>query len=596
MWTVIGNFWTVVVYAVVFLLPLRSYGEETSFEATVNANKISLQDVLELSLTIHGSKEDVKDIPLPAIDGFDSRYVGPQTRFFVVNGVSSSEHSFVYNLFPLKTGHFQIPAVTLIVDGKTFTTKPIEIDVEERSTESKSPVDVALKQQESIEDKVFLKASLATPKVYVGQKTPLRMKVYVKDLSLQLAAAPSLKPDGFTADATCTMEKGRETLNGIAYDTLTFDTNIYPTHAGRIAVGPFQAVGQLIYRIKESNDFFQEFFGRAETRPITLNEKAVTLEVMDLPSQEVPADFTGAVGRYDFKAIVGPNVVKLGDPLTLRMTISGEGPIKTLTMPSLNDDRFKTYDPQIKDEDNSRNYEQVIIPTDPNVAEVPAVRFSYFDPQEQQYKTIVQGPFSIRVVAPSKSEEFKAYGFVDKTKADRPVTVKMDWVNQWFQYGKGLMNQTPTLVKDWRFWLIVILAGLAWLALKIWQVFQKRMQNDPAFARRLQASAKARKGIAEAEILLKESKKIEFYNIVNKTLRNFLADKLHQPVGSITLESIESRLTAAGVEVEIQKVLKDIFDRCDHVRFAGGSMDESAMKSDLQKVQELISYLDKKLK
>ena len=555
-----------------------------------------MQDVLELTLTVHGAKSEVKDIAMPTIEGFDKRYVGPQTRFFIINGVSSNEHSFVYNLFPSKTGHFQIPSITLSLDGKTLTTKPIDIDVEEKLTQSSDPVDVALKQQETIEDKVFLKASLETPKVYVGQKTPLRMKVYVKDLSLQLAAAPSLKPDGFTADATCTMQRSREALNGIAYDTLTFDTNIYPSHAGKIMVGPFQAIGQLIYRIKENSDFFQDFFGKTETRPITLHADPIALEVLDLPAQGQPADFSGAVGKYDFKASVGPTLVKLGDPLTLRMTITGEGPIKSLTMPALNDSRFKTYDPQIKDEENSKSHEQVIIPTDPNITEVPALSFSYFDPEQQQYKTISQGPFSIRIVAPSKSEEFKAYGFVDKTKAEKSVTIKMDWVNQLFQYCRGLINQTPTLVKDWRFWSMIILMGLAWVAFKLWQAFQRRVQNDPAFARRLQASSKAKKGIAEAEAFLKQHKKAEFYNAVNKTLRNFLADKLHKPVGSLTLESIEAKLSAAGVGADVQKNLKDIFDRCDHIRFAGGSMDEAAMQSDYQKLQEFIAYLDKKLK
>ena len=557
-----------------------------------------MQDILELTLTVHESKGEVKDIPMPSIEGFDVRYVGPQTRLFIINGVSSNEYSFVYNLFPSKVGHYQIPSISLTIDGKVFNTKTIDIDVTEKLTESKNPVDVALKQQESIEDKVFLKASLEVFKVYVGEKTPLRMKVYVKDLSLQLAAAPSLKPDGFTADATCNMQRGKEALNGVTFDVLTFDTNIYPTRSGQITVGPFQAIGQLVYRIKENNDFFQDFFGRTETRPITLHDKPLSLEVVDLPSQGQPSGFTGAVGQYDFKASVGPNLVKLGDPLTLHMTITGRGQIKNLTMPSLNDSHFKTYDPQIKDDENSKNYEQVIIPTDQNITEVPALSFSYFDPEEKQYKTITQGPFPIKVIAPSKSEEFKAYGFVDKTKTntDKPVVVKFDWIDKSFQFCRGLINQTRTLVKDWRFWLTVVILGLVWLVFRIWQAFQLRVQNDPAFARRLQALQKARKGSAEAEGFLKQLKKAEFYNVVNRTLRNFLADKLHKPVGSLTLESIEAKLVASGVDKEVQKSLKDIFERCDHIRFAGGSIDESTMKSDFQKLQELIINLEKKLK
>ncbi len=594
MWTRIGKFFTLSLFVLLGSLNISS-AEDVSFEATVNANQISLPEALELTLTVHGAK-NIPPISIPTIDGFQVRYVGPSTRFLIVNGVSSSEHSFVYNLFPSKTGRFQIPSLSLFIDQKTYSTNPIDIEVIDTPTSSASTADSPAKVGGSIEDKVFLKVSIAPKEVYVGERTPLSMKVYVKDFGLQLSSAPGVKADGFLTDSTANMQKSSENINGIVYETLTFDTNIYPTQPGPLKIGPFQAVGQLVYQVKTGNDIFSDFFGRQEARPIALRADPLTIDVKALPEDGKPSDFSGAIGQYDFKASVGPLAVKLGDPLTLRMTVSGNGRFKNLTMPGLNDSRFKTYDPQIKEDDNSKTVEQVIIPTDQNIKEVPPLSFSYFDPQEKKYKTIIQGPFSISITAPAKGEEFKAYGFMDKTVSEKTSNIKSDGINKLFQFCRGLINQAPTLVKNWRFWFIVIVSIVLWVGIKIWQSFQRRLQNDQAFAKKFNAPMEAKKGFKQAGELLTQNKNKEFYDAIDKTLRNYLAHKMHQPIGSMTIAAMEVKLSQAHVEEKYITDLKEIMERCDQIRFAGVLPDQNLMQKDLQKLQGIVAYLDKKLK
>jgi len=593
MWNVIGNLLSVMLLAWMSFCPLKAWAEDVSFEATVNENKIGLQDMIELTLTVHGSKSDLKPITLPLMDGFDARFVGPATRYMIVNGVSSSERSFVYNLFPSKIGHFQIPALEMSVEGKVYHSSPIDIDVVDKVVDSGASADAQeANTQQGIEDKVFMRSSILPKEVYVGEKTPLEMKVFVNGLSMQLAGAPYVAPDGFAADTTANMIRSREVLNGINYDSLRFNTNIYPLRSGVLKVGPFTAQGELIYRAKESNDLFGDFFARTQSRPITLNAAPVSVNVLPLPLEGQPVHFDGAVGQYDFKASVGPLTVKVGDPLTLHMSITGNGRFKNLKFPVLNSPDFKTYDPQVKDDENGITLEQVIIPTSKDITQIPALAFSYFDPREKKYKTITQGPFPVKVIAPAANDEFKAYGFVDKSKSasDKPVIVKFDGINHLIQW---VLNRVLSLLKNLFFWIALVVIVMGWLGFYWWGAFQERLQKDEKFARQWKADAKAKELMKNTKMQLEQKSSKGFYGSLYKTLNDYLADKMHLPVASLTWDIIETALKVRSVDGQKLQLMKELMERCDLVRFASATISQEQMSQDFASLEDLMNYLPK---
>jgi len=106
----------------------------------------------------------------------------------------------------------------------------------------------------------------------------------------------------------------------------------------------------------------------------------VIINVLPLPLEERPVEFSGAVGQFDYNVSVSPNKIKVGDPITLRMTVIGKGNLAAIDMPKIPlDAEFKLYDPQIFEKDNIKKSEQVLIPKHENISEVPALQFSYFD-------------------------------------------------------------------------------------------------------------------------------------------------------------------------------------------------------------------------
>ena len=68
-----------------------------TFEATVNSPRVSLNEALQLTLTITGVNENLDPISLPVLDGFSAKYLGPSTSVSIVNGNYHSEQSFIYD-------------------------------------------------------------------------------------------------------------------------------------------------------------------------------------------------------------------------------------------------------------------------------------------------------------------------------------------------------------------------------------------------------------------------------------------------------------------------------------------------------------------
>ncbi|MBI4308941.1 MAG: protein BatD, partial [Candidatus Omnitrophica bacterium] len=448
---------------------------------------------------------------------------------------------------------------------------------------------------ENINDRIFMTVSVPKTEVYLGERVPLTVKLFIAQLPMRNVQYPKMDKDGFGTDNFSQPRQYSQVLNGMKYDVVDFKTFIYPGRAGDLAVGPVKIEGGLLYKAQGrrrsggvfDDDFFNGFFDSYQERPVTVNSQALHLKVLDLPPEGKPANFTGAVGQLDFKASISPAEVKVGDPVTLRMAISGEGNLKSIPMPVFNSNAVKTYEPQIKVEGNAKTLEQVIIPTGEKIIEVPPLYFHYFDPIDGRYKTLRQGPFPLKVTAPAPGQEFKAVGFTNLPQNNAQIQ-QVDYVQK---YIKGPLEKLMALGKQPKFWLMLFGAGLLWGLWVLWMRFKDRLAKDTAFARRLNASRHAREGLNSAQKYLNTGEAREFYNAVFKTLSHYLADKFHKPAGSLSWDQAQGLLEQSKIPPEQIKAVKDLFDACDAVRFAGGRTNARRMGEDMAKLQAVIAFL-----
>lgn len=101
---------------------------------------------------------------------------GPMTSFSnsYINGVSSVEKAASFDLIALKTGTFTIGSASVRADGKTLTTKPLQITV----TESKQNKAGGIEEKASSLAEVKILTN--KKKVYVGEPISARYTLFIK--------------------------------------------------------------------------------------------------------------------------------------------------------------------------------------------------------------------------------------------------------------------------------------------------------------------------------------------------------------------------------------------------------------------------------
>ncbi|MDE2008895.1 MAG: protein BatD [Candidatus Omnitrophica bacterium] len=577
--------------------------DAVTFEATVDSSRISMDQVLQLTLTFTGVNHDLNPISLPAVDGFSAKYLGPSTSVSIVNGVYSSSRSFIYDLFPNKAGHFQIPPITATIGGQMYTTKSIDVDVLQTSSQTQGTSTQA-PSEESLKDKVLVEASVDRTDVYLNERLDLTVKLFVNDVPLRDVQYPQFDQQGFTVDDFEKPEQNSEIINGVKYEVIEFKTHLYPNRLGNLTLGPVRIQGNVLYKTGQNSpfqsndifggDIFNGFFDSYAARPVVVNSQPIALRVSPLPENDRPKDFSGAIGTsFDFHASVSPSQVKAGDPITLKMQVQGSGNFKDMTMPISQAPGFKTYEPQVKNTENGKTAEEVIIPTSTAIKQVPPLHFSYFDPALKEYRTITRGPFAVRVTAPAPGQEFKAVGFTNLAKEGPAPTAGQFSFEEMFNDIYQILKQLAASIWFWAGFGIVLAAGISYF---LWRRFQDRLARDPAFARRLKARAQAREVLNQAQALISAGKTKDFYALLSKALRDFLADKWGESAAALNMNEILNRLQKAKLDEDSRAQIKSLLEQSDLVCFAGANRDTAQMRTDFAQVQNLISRLEKALK
>ena len=130
----------------------------------------------------------------------------------------------------------------------------------------------------------------------------------------------------------------------------------------------------------------------------------------------------------------------------------------------------------------------------------------------------------------------------------------------------------------------------------LWRRFQDRLENDPAFARRFKAVKEARQALIPAGEYIAGGRPKDFYALLSKVLRDYLANKWHQSSAALSVEEILGNLKTAKMDEALIAQVKSILEQADLVCFAGSSADSNKMRVDLSQTRDLIAHFEKSLK
>jgi len=315
-------------------------------------------------------------------------------------------------------------------------------------------------------------------------------------------------------------------------------------------------------------DMFDPFGPRPQQLPLTVPEQK--FNVLPLPTENVPPTFNGAVGNYTMTFTAGPTNVAVGDPITVRVQISGQGQLETLALPeqpAWHD--FKTYPPTTKLETDAlgtqgtKSFEQILLPQNTDIKEIPAVSFSFFDPSQKTYRTLTQPGISLSV-RPGGSTAVPASAA--PARAENPPPVQ-DIVS--IKQRPGVLAQVaPPLVRQPWFLALQSVPLIAFLSALAWRARNESLANNPRLRRQRRVAHLVREGLNDLRKAAAENNSDDFFATLFRLLQEQLGERLDLPASSITEAVIEERLRPRGVPEDTLNGLHELFQTCNQARYA----------------------------
>ncbi|MEG1612229.1 MAG: BatD family protein, partial [Alistipes sp.] len=391
---------------------------KVTFEANTQM-LVAAGEPFRVEFTVNANPEE-NSFVAPSFDGFE-QLAGPilstGRSFESVNGsmTSSVKVTVSYVLVCHEAGNITIGSAEVVVDGRTYRTKPVPIEVVAESAPASQPQkdtresgSVGDGQKRVGRDDILFRASVSRSTVYKGEPLRVIFKLYhrVGVVGIDDAKFPSL--NGFwTQDLTDVNARSqRETLNGKIYETTVLkEYLLYPQLAGSLTIDPAKltAVAQVVVPSRNPDPFF----GGPEVYnvrcPVQTQKLSVT--VKELPAG-APASFSGAVGNFTMDATLPPDHFAANSSATYTLRIAGTGNLTFVQAPKLMlPGSFEQYNVKASESINAsssgttgyRQFEYPFIARAAGEYDIPAMEFSFFNPARAQYVTLSTKALSLEI-------------------------------------------------------------------------------------------------------------------------------------------------------------------------------------------------------
>jgi tetratricopeptide (TPR) repeat protein len=577
---------------VALLLALAPVAEAAvTVRATLDPPRVSVGESSDLAVEVRGTQSS----PAPriaAVDGLTISYVGPATQLSIVNGQTSASVTHHFAVTPQREGTFTIGPITVQADGQSLQTGSVTLQTPSAGggagTGTAGPAAAA--------DPLTLELRAQGTTVYLHERLPLTLTLRIGDVHVADLQYPQVPGDGFALEAFPQPTQRQETRDGAAYQIVEFDGALTPLRAGSVTVGPATVSLTTLSERATRRGFF---FGGTVRQPREVISQPLVLDVLPLPENGKPADFSGAVGRFMLEVKAAPLDVTAGDPVTLTYSLHGEGDLSSATPPALaGSDTLRVYPVQGVASPptapaGSRTFEQVVIPQRPGAVRLPAPRFSFFDPQARAYRVAETQPITLTVrTAPAAATKPQIVGAPESRAAKPAEQVGHDIV--FIKDTPGRLTSPD--VHRWRsplFWLLQVIPPLVWLAALLIDRRRQRLGTDVRYARFTRAGRTARAALGDARAALTHGDAASFYDRVARAVSDYLAAKLDLPPGGVSPEEMGARLRDAGLPGDVTDELRAFLTSCEEVRFAPTAAGDGDMRRTLTRAESLVRALER---
>ena len=484
-----------------------------------------------------------------------STSVGRSMQF--INGKQSSSYNYTitYALMPRESGTFTIGSASVKVDGKTYTTRPmlVEVIAEKQGAGAKTP---NTSPEGSIgRDDILLRLKVSDTELYKGESLRASLVLYTR-VTVENIESLTMPPfDGFwSQELSFDNAPSREEYNGRVYETYKItELLLSPQESGKIVIpeAVMDVVAQVVVQDRRNYD---PIFGGRQVYRVSreLKSAPVTINVKEFPAG-APQSFNGAVGNFSLRSTMPAAEIDANSADQIELTISGTGNLKFITAPRITlPESFEVYDTKVVDNckvtatgtTGSLTYTYPFVARSAGAFTIPRIEFSFFNPDTQAYETLATEPFtlvvkddgSIAASAPATSN----YNYGGPMRQlDRDI--------RFIHTGKLPKMAAAAFILTPLYWLAIV--AMVALFILIYAVLRKRIrERSNTVARRMRHADKmAVQRLRMAERYMNEANRHAFYEEMLRAMWGYISDKFNIPVASLTKEKIREELYRRNV-------------------------------------------------
>ena len=369
----------------------------------VSAKNISISESVIFTIKI----SDVDENPAVDISRIEDSFsiisgpnIGSEYRF--INGDRTSSRSISWTLIPKKHGQLEIPSFKVNIGNKILMTKSHTVLV------SKQTADQATKD-------LFLEVKVSKNEAYVGEQIKLTYTFFTRVASKVLSTEfpeysdfwveKLFDPVGiqFTPDNWTDVE-----IDGYNYKSLKiYEVAIFPLQEG---IFDLQS---MIMKIETKNKdssfnrlfwddpFFDTFSQRSRAKLLVSD----TVEIEVFPLQNIPKNFTGAVGNFSLNTSLSNSNVDEGTPLEFKVSLVGEGNLSNIGRPKIEfPDEFDVFEGETNVEKNitddysgSITWNYNLIPRKDGLYNIDSIEIPFFNSTTKSWSKAFSNDISLRV-------------------------------------------------------------------------------------------------------------------------------------------------------------------------------------------------------
>ncbi len=570
---------------------ISSLAQNVTFEAKVSKQKLGISERLRVDFAMN---QDGDNFSPPDFNGF--LVVGGPNQSIsnsYYGGKRSYSKTYSYFLSPQKIGKLTIGTGTILINGQTYASEPVVVEVTKQSTapqDGSNPDYVA-------NAAVHLVAEVSDSNPYLNEAITVVYKLYVsKDVSItsawQEVSSPKYEDfwsQNIDARGNYTIYNGKYKGEDYRYVILR-STVLYPQKIGELDIEPL-TLNVPIDVPTRRRDFFNRPIPSRVNKTISAGKR--TIQVRPLPLENRPDDFTDAVGNFSLYMDTNKKQLNANESLELDVKITGNGNLKLMGLPKVTlPGSLEVYEPertnsiQVKTNgmQGTISEKYTVVPQFKGQYPIRPITFSYFDPTTETYKTLASKEIIIDVPEGPINRELE------------PVSEEaIVATNNQFKNSKLTSVFEPMekehFFKSTLFWSLI---GGPFLLIPLFILVGRARDNrraDVDGTRIRNANKLARKYLGEAKKNLKN--KEAFYESMERALHNYLKAKLDIETTEMSKERIAQLLKERNVSEVTVIAFNSLLKSCEFARYTPSTA--VTIKEDYNKAVGIISNIDKEI-